>query len=152
VAQLLHARPNLDSARLGRVFASRLAEMKLTTARRVLLVDDEPAIGATMSRMVRVAGYDPTYVNSGAAALSSLDGRWTEFLAVVSDVHMSGMDGMTLARRIFERYPGLPVILCSGDSGPSVDTLGSQTGVMSVLAKPVRLQHLADLLSDLAKN
>jgi len=125
--------------------------MNLAAARRVLLVDDEPAIGATMSRMVRVAGYEPMYVNTGAAALSRLDGRWTEFLAVVSDVHMSGMDGITLARRISQRYPGLPVILCSGDSGPSVDTLGRQTGVMSVLAKPVRLQHLADLLSDLAK-
>jgi len=117
----------------------------------VLVVDDDPSVGATMSRLIQAAGYEPVYVNSALAALSRLETGSSQIVAVLTDLHMDGMDGLGLAQRISQQYPSMPVVLCSGDSGPSVDSLERQVGVTAVLSKPVRLQRLIDLLSVLAK-
>ncbi len=113
----------------------------------VLIVDDEPAVGATVSRLVRAAGYDPVYVNTAAAALERLEKEPDRFTVVLSDVHMTPMDGMALAQRVSEIWPSLPIILTSGDSGPSPVSLGCVRGVTAVLDKPVRLNQLKDLLA-----
>jgi two-component system response regulator GlrR len=117
----------------------------------VLVVDDEPAVGATVSRLVRAAGYEPSYVNNALAALSRLESDADSFAAVVSDVHMDRMDGMALAKQISEKWPTLPVILCSGDSGPSPAALGRVPGVAAIVSKPIRLKQLADLLSSIGR-
>lgn len=119
---------------------------------RVLIVDDEPGLGATTARLARSAGYEAVFVNTAAAALDRLNDRATQFMAVLSDVHMVGMDGVALARQIAEEFPGLPVVLCSGDSGPGIEILERQVGVTAVLGKPIRRKQLADLLSTLAKD
>jgi len=117
----------------------------------VLVVDDDPSVGATMSRLVQAAGYEPIYVNMALAALSRLETGSSRIVAVMTDLHMAIMDGLGLAQRIAEQYPSMRVVLCSGDSGPGVDSLEHQTGVTAVLSKPVRLQRLVDLLSVLVK-
>ena len=105
-----------------------------------------------MSRLVRAAGYEPHYVNTAAAALDRLKGDPTRYRAVLSDLHMDGMDGLGLARRISEQWPGLPVVLCSGDSGPGPASLEGQLGVTAVLRKPIRLQQIVELLSSYGKD
>ncbi len=121
------------------------------TKQNVLVVDDDPSVGATMSRLVRAAGYEPHYVNTAAAALERLGGEPASYIAVLSDLHMEGMDGIGLARRISEQWPRLPVILCSGDSGPGPGTLEGKRGVAAVLSKPIRLQQIVDLLLSYGK-
>ena len=117
----------------------------------VLVVDDDPSVGATMSRLVQAVGYEPIYVNSALAALSRLETGSSRIVAVLTDLHMASMDGLGLAQRISQQHPSMPVVLCSGDSGPSVDSLEHQAGVTAVLSKPVRLHRLVDLLVALVK-
>ena len=124
----------------------------VATKQQVLVVDDDPSVGATMSRLVRAAGYEPQYVNTSAAALKRLEGEPTRFIAVLSDLHMEGMDGLSLAHRISEQWPRLPVILCSGDSGPGPAALEGKRGVAAVLSKPIRLQQIVDLLLSFGKD
>jgi len=118
----------------------------VTTKQHVLVVDDDPSVGATISRLVKAAGYQPEYVNSAAAALKRLEGEADRFVAVLSDLHMDGMDGLGLAHRISSLWPRLPVVLCSGDSGPGPGALEGNRGVAAVLSKPIRLQQMVDLL------
>jgi DNA-binding NtrC family response regulator len=118
----------------------------------VLVVDDDPSVGATVSRLIRAAGYEPHYVNTAAAALRRIESEPTRFLAVLSDLHMDSMDGLSLARQISEQWPRLPVILCSGDSGPGPGALEGRRGVAAVLNKPIRLQHIVDLLLSFGKD
>ena len=119
--------------------------------RHILIVDDDPSVGATMSRLVAAAGYEPEYVNSPAAALQRLESEADRFLAVLSDLHMDGMDGLGLAQRVSAQWPGLPVVLCSGDSGPGPEALEGRRGIAAVLSKPVRLQRMVDLLVSFGK-
>jgi len=118
----------------------------------VLVVDDDPSVGATISRLVRAAGYEPDYVNSAGAALKRLEGEADRFVAVLSDLHMGGMDGLGLAERIATQWPRLPVVLCSGDSGPAPGALEGRQGVAAVLNKPIRLQQMVDLLLSFRKD
>ena len=112
----------------------------------VLVVDDDPSVGATMSRLVSAAGYEADYVNSAGAALKRIESEPDRYIAVLSDLHMDGMDGLGLARRISAQWPGLPVVLCSGDSGPAPSALEGKQGIAAVLNKPIRLQRMMDLL------
>ena len=124
----------------------------MAAKQHVLVVDDDPSVGATISRLVRAAGYEPEYVNSAAAALKRLESEADRFAAVFSDLHMAGMDGLGLAERISTQWPGLPVVLCSGDSGPGPGALAGSRGVTAVLSKPIRLQQIADLLLGFGKD
>ena len=115
--------------------------------RRVLVVDDDPAVGATTCRLLGVAGYAPVYRNTAEAALGYLKDSSKDVAAVLTDLHMIGMDGIRLAMRIFEQWPAIPVVICTGGSGPGPDALARQTGVSGVLTKPIRLQQLNELFS-----
>ena len=123
----------------------------MAAKQHVLVVDDDPSVGATISRLVRAAGYEPEYVNSAAAALKRLESEAARFLAVMSDLHMDGMDGLGLAQRISMQWPRLPVVICSGDSGPGPGALEGRRGVAAVLSKPIRLQQMVDLLVSFGK-
>lgn len=117
--------------------------------RRVLVVDDDPAVGATTCRLLGVAGFEPVYRNTAEAALAYLKLDSKNVAAVLTDLHMIGMDGTRLAIRISEEWPGLPVVICTGGSGPGPDPLGRQRGVSGVLIKPIRLQRLHELFTSL---
>jgi CheY-like chemotaxis protein len=120
------------------------------TLRRILVVDDDPAVGATTCRLIGVAGYEPVYRNTPDAALAYLEQNSNGVAAVLTDLHMIGMDGARLAARINAEWPAIPVAICTGGSGPGPDALTQQPGVSGVLTKPIRLQRLNELFSTLA--
>lgn len=83
---------------------------------RVLVVEDNVAVGTTTTQALEAQGFDPLHVVDGHAALAKLSERPDGFDIVFSDVMMPGIDGVELAARVRDRYPGLPVLLTSGYS------------------------------------
>lgn len=80
----------------------------------VLLVEDDVAVRAVISRVLGAAGYSVTQstsVESALATLDQLDGRVS---LVLSDVWLHGRSGLELARAVRERWPDLPLCLLSG--------------------------------------
>lgn len=65
---------------------------------RVLVVDDEPKVGASIQRAL--AGHEVVYVSNGAEALAKLSAG-ERFDAVLCDLMMPGMSG----RELFEQFP-----------------------------------------------
>ncbi|MFL6620665.1 MAG: diguanylate cyclase [Povalibacter sp.] len=65
---------------------------------RVLIVDDDPLIAEHLGLLVRQAGFEVLTVNSGAAALKTLQQEFAPI--VISDRNMPDMDGLTLCRSI----------------------------------------------------
>ncbi len=103
--------------------------------RRILFVDDEPAILAGLRRSLRSLRneWEMEFVESGAEALSTLEG--SHFDVVVSDMRMPGMDGVGLLSQIKAAYPDVIRIVLSGhtDRGSTMKA----TGVThQYLAKP----------------
>ena len=84
----------------------------------ILLVDDEPHVLAALRRVLRGTGADIEMAGGAARALELLATR--EFLLVVTDLTMPGMDGLELAQQIRERWPRVSVALLTAHRGTAV--------------------------------
>ena len=82
--------------------------------KRVLFVDDEPAILAGLQNLLYKdrRRWDMVFANTGHAALAQL--RTDAFDVVVSDMRMPGMDGATLLNQIKDEFPATARIMLSG--------------------------------------
>jgi two-component system, cell cycle sensor histidine kinase and response regulator CckA len=83
---------------------------------RILLVEDEAPIRRLAERVLQRAGHTVSAADCAEAALEAVEDGAPPPPPdlVVSDVAMPGEDGLTLARRLRARWPGLPVLLMSG--------------------------------------
>ena len=106
------------------------------SGRRVLLVDDDPLILMATAEMLRELGHEPIEMSSARQALESLKADELPDLAIL-DYAMPEMTGLSLAERIHERYPELPVLLATGYSNSAKITID-----LPRLEKPYSLADL----------
>jgi PAS domain S-box-containing protein len=119
-----------------------------TGSHRVLWVDDDPDIRALAANYIRTLGHSGDVVDSGAAALAHLERN--PYSVVITDVGMPGMSGLELARQIATRGAAAPPVVAITGWGDSINTEDAPPeGVHSVLAKPVRLQKVREILDAL---
>jgi signal transduction histidine kinase/ActR/RegA family two-component response regulator len=113
---------------------------------RVLVVEDNAAIGEFASQLLQDLGYRTELAANAAEALSRLETA-QDFDLVFSDVVMPGIGGVELARTIQQRWPGLPVILTSGYS--HVLATDARHG-FPLLHKPYSVEELSHILRQAA--
>jgi EAL domain-containing protein (putative c-di-GMP-specific phosphodiesterase class I) len=101
---------------------------------RVLVVDDDPAIGRMISRVLEGAGYEVTAVDGGSAAVDAI--TRSQFDVVLSDIQMPAMSGVELLSVIRAYDLDVPVILMTGE--PTVETAieAVSLGAIQYLQKP----------------
>jgi CheY-like chemotaxis protein len=129
---------------------THIAEPEARPNLRILAVDDEPAMGSMIRRMLRPDGHTVVAVTAGEEALRCLE---TEpFDVVISDVGLGrGMNGWELAREIHRRQPELPVVLATG-WGATIDPGEARMkGIHAVLAKPYPPADLQSILARLPR-
>jgi CheY-like chemotaxis protein len=110
---------------------------------RVLVVDDDPIVGASTVAMLEDLGHTATQVGSGADAIEALDAE-PGIDIVISDYAMPGMTGKMLAEKIQHRRPGVPVVIATGYSEEPDEQLN-----LPRLGKPYRQEELATLIEDM---
>jgi PAS domain S-box-containing protein len=84
--------------------------------RKILLVEDNEAVGAFAADLLKELGQTVTWVGDGQSALDILRQDGADFDLVFSDVVMPGVSGIELARQITVEWPDLEVVLTSGYS------------------------------------
>ena len=101
----------------------------------ILVADDSPTVLATLTRILRSAGYRLQTAADGAHALTLASTR--TFDLVLSDVDMPRLDGLSLARRLREspRTAALPLILLSYKDSPADIARGLAAGATDYLPK-----------------
>ncbi len=106
----------------------------METKSKILLVDDDSGLLELLSIRLIAAGYEIDTTNSAESALNYLDMSRPQL--VVSDMQMSGMDGMALFEQIHTNIPTLPVIILTA-YGTIPDAVAAvQRGVFGYLTKP----------------
>ena len=80
---------------------------------RVLIVDDDGAVRDSVAELLAGFGMLATCVDGGPTALMLCDGE-CPFDVILADVVMPGMDGVQLAKTLWDKYPGVPVVLMTG--------------------------------------
>ncbi len=112
------------------------------TVRRILLVDDDAAIRASLGEALRGMAYDVLAVASGAEALGAM-ARFAPSV-VLSDIRMGEISGLELLTALNERVPHTPVILMTAfDDMPTV-VEAMKLGAAEFLVKPLDLDELQD--------
>src|SRR4051812_16363173 len=109
-------------------------------ARRILAVDDDPDLLRLLAIRLKSAGYDVTAVDSGEKAMAQLAVARPEL--VVTDLRMSGMDGMALLDAIHQTYPTLPAIILTAHGTIPDAVAATKRGVFGYLTKPFDAQEL----------
>ena len=106
----------------------------------VLVVDDDPDLLRLMQIRLSAAGYAVTIAESAERALAQL--AVARPRVVVTDLQMSGMDGMALFESIQEKNPSLPVIILTAH-GTIPDAVSAvKSGVFGYLTKPFEARTL----------
>ncbi|MEW6269751.1 MAG: sigma-54 dependent transcriptional regulator [Thermodesulfobacteriota bacterium] len=101
---------------------------------RILLVEDEPNMVRTLSRILERAGYAVATAGNGREALDQLGAD--AFDVVITDLNMPVMDGMTFLRSIQDMAarPALVVLTGYGTIQSAVDAM--KLGAADYLIKP----------------
>jgi signal transduction histidine kinase/CheY-like chemotaxis protein len=114
------------------------------TTGRVLLVEDNPQVGAFAETMLGELGHEVLRATNGLEALE-LTEQGANYDVVFSDVVMPGMNGLELAGELKRRRPDIPIILTTGYSD-RIAAAGSQGH--PIIAKPYRLETIADAIEE----
>ena len=122
--------------------------VSLPQGRRVLLVEDEPAVRTVFARGLERQGCIVTTAEDAMAALALLR-QPDVFDVLVSDVMMPGIDGVELAIEAVRLRPGLGVVLISGYAEPPQHRAADAQG-FRFLAKPFALAELTTAIAQVA--
>lgn len=128
--------------------AEASASPRPTAGTRILVVDDEPAVRTAVQRNLTLRGFEVTTAVDGQDALALLERTAMAVDAVVSDINMPRVNGITLAQRLRDRGAAFPIVLMTGYAGPELDRGGLPPGT-ALLGKPFDFDELARLLGRL---
>ena len=107
---------------------------------RVLLVDDDLDMLTTLAESLGERGFAAITAPSGEAAREHLRGGGLDVM--VTDLRMTGIDGIELLGEARELLPGLPVILMTAYSAIDSAIEAVRRGAFHYLAKPFRVDEL----------
>lgn len=116
----------------------------------VLVIDDEPEVTATVSRMLHQLGFGVTLP---AEPFSAAQIAEIQCDVVMTDMVMApGVTGVDVIRAVRARQPGLPIIAFSGKAPTIEKHLGDLAGADDFLEKPFTIAMLREsLIKVLAK-
>ncbi|HTF77948.1 MAG TPA: response regulator [Bradyrhizobium sp.] len=109
---------------------------------KILIVDDDSAVQATIRLLLERAGHSVVVADDGKGLAVFEAG---DFDLLFLDIFMPGMDGLETMRLVHQQQPLIPIIVISGNpmtsesgSGPDFLTMASRLGAVSSLQKPFR--------------
>ena len=107
-------------------------------SRVILVVDDEPGLRRVACATLEREGYTTIEAEGGHQALRLLEAGGPAIALILCDIRMPGMDGVELERVVWERWPGLPVVLMSGEVTREWVARLVRERTVSLLRKPFR--------------
>lgn len=107
---------------------------------KILITEDEDGLRSFVARALRMDGHETHEAADGAEGLEKL--ATDEFDLLLSDIRMPVMDGIELAHRAFDGFPGLKILLMTGyaDQRERADDLMEK--VIDVVPKPFALPDI----------
>jgi CheY-like chemotaxis protein len=110
---------------------------------KILIVDDDSAVQATIKLLLERAGHSVVAAGDGRNGLALFEAG--DFDLLFLDIFMPGMDGLELMRLVHQQQPLVPIIVISGrpivsdpGSGPDFLTMATKLGAISTLQKPFK--------------
>ena len=115
--------------------------------RRVLVVDDEPALLKAITMILEEAGFQVFTAANGREARAKASEHQVELL--ITDLGMPDEDGIELVRRLKAEGHDLKIIAMSGTFGPDLLKAARLLGADATLGKPMKASQLLDCIHKL---
>lgn len=107
---------------------------------RLLFAEDQPQLRRSVTKALTAAGYSVDAAADGAQALDDLDG--VDYDAIVLDVMMPRVDGLTVLRTLRSRGDDTPVLLLTARDAIDHRVEGLAAGADDYLVKPFAMEEL----------
>jgi DNA-binding response OmpR family regulator len=117
---------------------------------RVLIVDDEEELAATIAERLELRGIKAQTASNGDAALSVL--KTDPPHVVVLDLMMPGMGGLEMLKQIKSLKLNIPVIMLTGYGSKEQSIEGMNLGAFDYVIKPCNLDDLIAKIHEAVKN
>jgi two-component system nitrogen regulation response regulator GlnG len=115
----------------------------MTDAQHVWIIDDDDSIRWVLQKALEQAGMQVTSFNKADGILERL--KHSEPDAIITDVRMPGMDGLTLLSALSESYPDIPVIIMTAHSDLDSAVSAFKGGAFEYLPKPFDIDDAISL-------
>lgn len=107
---------------------------------RILLVEDDPQIGAAIASALEDAGMAADWVTDGNAALASIEAG--AFELILLDIGLPKKDGMSVLKQIRQKKNSAPVIMITARDAVEDRIKGLDLGADDYLVKPFLIEEL----------
>ncbi|WP_251360025.1 response regulator [Kangiella sp. TOML190] len=113
----------------------------------ILLVEDDVKLSALTADFLRINDFEVTIIENGLEAIEFVKKQTP--MAVILDIMLPGVDGLTVCRSLRETYNG-PILMLTALDDDIDEVVGLETGADDYLTKPIKprvlLAHLRALL------
>jgi CheY-like chemotaxis protein len=121
-------------------------EKAMSASRKVLVVDDDPAVRKSIDRVLTNKGYAVITAQNGEEALRKLNEE--KYDLVYTDIRMPGIDGLEVAEQVKARKPWTPVVIITGYGTDAAEARAKAAGVSSFVHKPLSPEMIEDSARD----
>ena len=116
----------------------------MKTAPRVYLIDDDASVRKSLSRLLRISGYEVEAFSSADEFLETC--RMAQYGCIVLDLRMPGLSGEGLQDRLLTMKEALPIVVITGHGDLEIMASMMKKGAVAFLAKPFDDHELLDAI------
>ncbi|GAX36258.1 two-component system response regulator RppA [Nodularia sp. NIES-3585] len=109
---------------------------------RLLLVEDEPDLGAAIKRTLSQHKYLVDWVLDGNDAWAYLENSWTQYTLAIFDWMLPGISGLQLCKKLRDINNPLPVLMLTAKDRMEDKVAGLDAGADDYLIKPFGMAEL----------
>ncbi len=110
---------------------------------RILVVEDNVKLAASLKKGLQQEGYAVDVALDGSEGQRLADGAGEGYDAIVLDLMLPGVDGMTICRRLRQTGSRVPVLMLTAKGGLRDKVEGLDAGADDYLGKPFAFEELA---------
>jgi FixJ family two-component response regulator len=115
----------------------------------IAVIDDDESFRIALVEALSSLGYGADGYASAEDYIGSVGGK--SFGCVVTDIHMPGMSGLELLRRLAAQGSTTPVVLITARSDTNLTAKAAATGAACLLRKPFEIHDLVECIEEAVK-
>ena len=116
--------------------------------RLVAVVEDDDSARNALGRLLEAGGFETALFDSAESFIASRAPH--DCLCLVLDIHLTGMSGIELQRRLRAEGSRLPIVMVTGSRAAVVREYAERAGCSAFLLKPFSAESIFGVLASLA--
>jgi FixJ family two-component response regulator len=112
----------------------------------IFVIDDDPGFRKSVALLLEKLGFKTELYGSAEAFLSSPRSAPSRDGCIVLDIHLKGMSGIELAKRLADGGQALPIIFVTGNDNETVRKAALAQNCVAYLPKPFAAKALSQAI------